>query len=310
MRNIMKKSSITAMVAVSFAWVLAFSQNYRGEGRMTGIVTDESGKPIEGVRVKLFSVKAAQGFEVTSDAKGEWKALYVRGGTWNIDFDKAGYMPKKISTNIQESFKNPPIQTTLQKIEGLVITEELKAALTEGNKLSEEKKYAEAVAVYEKLLNENPEAYVINKNIGNCYFELQQYGKAEEYYRKVLDKDPGNAEIMLLIGNSYANRGEKDKAMEWYSKIEFEKITDPTVLFNIGSGFYGQSKYDEAIKYYKRAIELQKDFTDAIYQLGLAYLAAGNNAEAIATFESYLKFDADSARAGQVKGFLEFLKKK
>lgn len=289
---------------------LAFSQSYRGQGRLTGIVTDESGKPIEGVRVKLFSIKAGQGFEVMSDAKGEWKAMYIRGGAWNIDFEKAGYMPKKISTNIQESPQNPPVKTTMQKIEGLIITEELKAALTEGNKLAAEKKYEEAIAVYEKLLSENPEAYIINKNIGNCYFELQQYDKAEEYYRKVLDKEPGNAEIMLLVGNCYANRGDKDKAMEWYSKIEFEKITDPTVLYNIGSGFYSQSKYDEAIKYYKRAIELQKDFLDAIYQLGLVYLATGNNAEAIATFESYLKYDADSARANQVKSFLDFLKKK
>jgi len=289
---------------------LAFSQSYRGQGRLTGFVTDEEGKPIEGVRVKLYSVKAAQGFEVVTDAKGEWKAMYIRGGAWNIDFDKAGYAPKKISTSIQESFQNPPVQTKLQKIEGLIITEDLKAALNEGNKLSEEKKYEEAIAVYEKLLSQNPDAYIINKNIGNCYFELQKYDKAEEYYRKVLDKELDNAEIMLLIGNCYGNRGEKDKAMEWYGKIEFDKITDPTVLFNIGSGFYSQSKYEEALKYYKRAVEIQKDFLDGIYQLGLTYLAMDNNAEAVATFESYLKYDSDSPKANQVKNFLDFLKKK
>jgi len=305
----MKKTGLFLTFTILLAG-LAFSQSYRGQGRLTGIVTDQDGKPIEGVRVKLFSVKAAQGLEVMTDAKGEWKAMYIRGGAWNIDFDKAGYAPKKISTSIQESFQNPPVQTKLQKIEGLIITEELKAALSEGNKLSEEKKYEEAIAVYDKLLSQNPDAYIIAKNIGNCYFELQKYDKAEEYYRKVLEKDPTNAEIMLLIGNCYTNRGEKDKAMEWYGKIEFEKIIDPTVLFNIGSSFYSQSKYEEALKYYKRAVEIQKDFLDAIYQLGLTYLAMGNNAEAIATFESYLKYDADSPKANQVKNFLDFLKKK
>jgi tetratricopeptide (TPR) repeat protein len=304
----MKKAGLFLVFTILLVG-LAVSQSYRGQGRLTGFVTDEEGKPIEGVRVTLYSVKAAQGFEVATDATGEWKAMYIRGGAWNIDFDKAGYAPKKISTRIQESFQNPPVQTKLQKIEGLIIIEDLKAALNEGNKLSEEKKYEEAIAVYEKLLSENPDAYVINKNIGNCYFELQKYDKAEEYYRKVLDKDPDNAEIMLLIGNCYGNRGEKDKAMEWYGKIEFDKITDPTVLFNIGSGFYSQSKYEEALKYYKRAVEIQKDFLDAIYQLGLTYLAMGNNAEAIATFEGYLKYDTDSPKANQVKNFLDFLKK-
>jgi Tfp pilus assembly protein PilF len=57
-------------------------------------------------------------------------------------------------------------------------------------------------------------------------------------------------------------------------------------------------------------VEKQKDSTDALYQLGLTYLNLQKNAEAIATFESYLKIDADSPRASQVVGFLEFLKKK
>ena len=34
-----------------------FSQSYKGQGRMTGVVTDQAGKPLEGVKVKLFSLK-------------------------------------------------------------------------------------------------------------------------------------------------------------------------------------------------------------------------------------------------------------
>lgn len=288
---------------------LIFSQAYKGQGRMTGVLYDQDGKPLEGVKVKLFSMRAQSGFETVTDAKGEWKANYIRGGGWNIDFDKVGYAPKKITTHIQESPQNPPIEIKLQKVEGLVITEELKMGINQGNKLFEEQKYEEAIGVYENLLTANPEAYVIAKNIGNCYFQLQKYDKAEEYYRKILEKEPSNAAIMLLLGNCYANRGETDKAMEWYNKIEFEKITDQMVLFNIGSGFYSHSKFGEAIKYYKRAIEIQKDFLDAIYQLGLAYIALGNNQDAIATFEGYIKYDTDSPKATQVRSFLDYLKK-
>ena len=55
---------------------------------------------------------------------------------------------------------------------------------------------------------------------------------------------------------------------------------------------------------------VREDFLDGLYQLGLTYLALGRNPEAIGPFEDYLKIDAGSERAGQVKGFLEFLKKK
>jgi len=294
------------LVATSFI----FSQSYRGQGRIRGVVTDQDGTPLEGVRVKLFSIRGQSGLEVVTNAAGEWTANYVRGGGWNIDFEKAGYAPKSISTQIQEVSNNPPVEIKLQKVEGIVITDELTAALEEGNRLFEEKKYQEAIASYESLLAKTPDAYIIYINIGNCWFELQDYDKAEEAYKKVLEKEPDNYNVILLIGNCYANRGQEDKALEWYGKIEFEKITDPMVLYNIGTSFTKQSKLEDALKFYKRAVELRPDFLDAIYQLGLTYLALGNNPEAMAAFENYLKYDSESERAAQVKGFIEFLKKK
>jgi Tfp pilus assembly protein PilF len=305
----MKKTLLTALLLI-LAATLVFSQSYRGQGRLKGKVTDEEGKPLAGVKVKLFSVKGQSGFEVTTNAEGEWTANYIRGGGYNIDFLKPGYEPKSISTSIPEATNNPPVDVKLKKAAGLMITEELRAALAAGNALFEEKKYEEACRVYEDLIAKNPDVYVLYKNVGNCRFELQQYDLAEAAYRKVLEKEPGNPDILLLIGNCYANRDEPGKAMEWYNKIEFEKITDPTVLFNIGTSFTKQSRFEDALRYYKRSVEVQKDYLDGLYQLGLTYLALGRNPEAIGPFEDYLKIDPDSPRAGQVKGFLEFLKKK
>lgn len=302
----------TGLIVLSMliAFSLLQAQSWKGLGRLKGVVVDQDGQPIEGVKVKLFSVRGQSGFEVTTDAKGEWFANYIRGGGWNIDFEKTGYLPKKLSTNIPEITKNPPIQTQLQKVEGPMLTDEIKAELNEGNKLFEEKQYEAAIAAYQDILAKNPDITIINMNIGNCYFEQQKYDLAEEAYKKVLEKDPKNAEAMLLIGNCYSNRGDNEKAMEWYGQIEFEKIRDQMALFNIGSKFYGQSKFDEALKYYRQAVEIQPDFTDAIYQLGLTHLAMSNYKEAIGVFEDYLKHDPDSERAGQVKGFIEFLKTK
>ena len=305
----MRKNAILILfVFICAAFI--FPQSYKGQGKIQGVVADDQGKPLAGVKITLFSQKAKSGLETVTDAEGRWRVNYVRGGGWNLDFEKLGYAPHKLSTQIQESGQNKPIEVKLKKVEGLIVTEELKAGLAKGNTLFDEKKYDEAAAVYEELVKTNPEAYIVYQNIGNSYFQMEMYDKAEEYYKKILDKDPKNAEAMLRIGNCCTNRGELDKALEWYNKIEFDKITDQMVLFNIGSSFYKQSKYDEAVKYYKRAIEIQADFLDAIYQLGLAYVALQNNAEALKTFESYLKYDADSPKAGQVKQFIEFLKKK
>ncbi len=304
----LRAGALVLIVMLSALTLLA--QEHKGQGRLTGYVFDEQGNPLEGVRVKLFSLKTQSGFEVVTDKAGKWVAAWIRGGGWNLDFEKFGYLPRKISVEVQEFGRNPEIKINLKKAEGLVITDELKDLLLKGNELFDQKKYEEAIVIYQQILEKYPDAYIIYKNIGNCYFQQEKYEEAEKEYQKILEKDPQNIDAMILIGNTYANRGLTDKAMEWYGKIAFEKIEDPVVLYNLGTNYYNSSRFEEALKYYQRAVELQKDFLDGIYQLGLTYLTLGKTTEAIQTFENYLKVDVDSERASQVKGFLEYLKKK
>jgi tetratricopeptide (TPR) repeat protein len=304
----MRKLSLLLIVLVALSFFL-YPQEYKGKGRQIGYVFDEQGAPLEGVTVKLFSLKVQQGFETKTDKEGKWVAFGIVGGGWNVDFEKFGFMPKKIAIQVNEWQRNPEVRLNLNKAEGLVVTEELKAMLSKGNELFDARKYDEAAAAFQEILAKFPDAFIINKNIGNCYFAQEKYDEAESSYQKILEKDPGSGEAILLIGNCYANRGQTEKALEWYGKIDFNKIDDPVVLYNVGTSYYNNSKFEEALKYYGKAVELQKDFTDGLYQLGLTYLAMNNQTEAIATFENYLKVDPDSTRAGQVKGFLEYLKK-
>jgi Flp pilus assembly protein TadD len=286
------------------------AQDYKGKGRLGGLVLDEAGNPLEGVSVKLFSLKAQGGLTVKTGKDGRWIAPWIRSGGWNVDFEKMGYAPKKIVVDISENKKNPDIELSLTKIEGLVITDEVKDLLGKGNELFEQDDFAGALALYQEIIAKYPEAFPIYRNIGNCYFAQEKYDLAEENYLKLLEKDPKNTEAIISVGNCYTNRGNSEKALEWYGKVEFEKIEDPIVLFNLGTNYYNNAKFEEALKFYQKAIEKQSDSTDALYQLGLTHLNLQKNAEAIADFESYLKVDPDSPRAAQVRSFIEYLKKK
>lgn len=307
----MKKSAlIPGLILVLAASSLLSAQDWKGKGRLGGLVLDQSGAPIEGVKVKLFSLKAQEGTEVLTDKTGHWMAAWIRSGGWNVDFEKIGYAPKKIVIEISETKKNPDVEIRLDKIEGLVITDEVKDLLTRGNELFEQKDYAGALALYQDILAKYPDAYPVHMNVGNCHFAEEKYDLAEQSYVKLLEKDPKNVNAVIAVGNCYANRGDSAKAMEWYSKLEFEKIEDPTVLYNLGTSYYNNAKFEDALKFYKKAVEKQKDSTDAMFQLGLTYLNLQKNAEAIVLFEEYLKVDATSARADQVRAFLDYLKKK
>jgi len=305
----MKKAGILVLTIV-LSSASVFSQDWTGQGRQIGYVYDEEGNPLEGVKVKLFFVKTQSGFELTTDKDGKWVALGIKGGTWYIDFEMPGYLPKKISWNVLDFRQtNPPLEVKLEKAEGLVLSDELRENFRKGATLYEEGNYEEAIKAFTTIIEEYPDAYIINLNIGNSYFQMENYDEAEKFYRKVIQEEPDNHMALMGIGNCYSNRGDSEKAMEWYNKIEFEKINDPAVLFNVGTTFYNSSNYEEALKYYKKSVEIEEGFLDGIYQLGLTYLALGRNAEALGEFEKYLTHDPDSEKASQVKGFIEYLKK-
>ena len=305
----MKKSAIL-LVSILLLISLVGAQAYKGKARVKGIVLDEQGHPIEGVHVKLYLPKAEGGVRATTDSKGIWKANWIRFGSWSVDFEKLGYEPKKISIQVSEAKKNPLVDVVLIKAKGLVISEDIKSRLDKGNALFDQGKYDEAIALFQTMVEENPDLYVIYTNIGNCYFQQNKYDEAITSYQKVLEQDPENVSAMLSIGNSLANAGDNEKAMAWYKKINMEKITDVTVLYNIGTALYNKSEFKEALRYYQRAVDLKEDFLDGLYQLGLANLTLGNKEEAISSFNKYLEKDSESARAEQVKGFLSYLKKR
>lgn len=287
--------------------VLCYAQAYRGKGKVKGIIKDEAGNPISNVSIKLYHVKSASSFETTSDQTGMWYAYWVRGGLWYIDFNKEGYLPKRISVTLQEITTNPDIEIVMKQVKGKVIPKEVLKKLDKGNQLYDAKKYDEAIIEYNKILELYSDIYLINKNIANCYFNKGDYQKAIDYYQKVLDKEPNNTDALLGIGNSYSQT-EAAKAMEYYNKINIEEIQDPIILYNMATFYYNEKDYQKALSLYEASIKIKSDFTDSLYQIGVAYIALGENQKALQAFENFLLYDSTSDKAMQVKDFINYLK--
>lgn len=286
-----------------------FSQAYKGEGRLRGLVTDMEGNPLESATIKLFSIRANSGFETKSDKKGEWKADWIRSGLWHIDFMKTGYEPHKISIRISEMKKNPFLEIKLKKIEGLAMTEKIVEDFEKANEYYDEEMYEKAIAAYGKILEDYPDAFIINKNIGNAYFALGDYEKAVEFYKKVMEKQEENSEMFILIGNAYINKKDHEKALEWYRKVNVGDIEDVIPVYNIGVLFFNDRNYEKAIAYFKRAVEIDEEFSDGYYQLAMSYLASGQNEEVVELLEKFLEIDPESSKAPTARLIIETLTK-
>ena len=309
----MKKVLTIVALAVFLAVSLIAQSGVIGKGKIKGTVVDEKGQPLAGVTVKLFSLKAQSFFlpNPKTDIEGKWRAVYLRSGSWNIDFEKAGYEAKKISYRVDDTpgAKQPEIEIKLLKIEGIALTEDIVSELEKGNLLFAEKKYQEALLAYEDILKKNPDVFIIYKNIGNCYFALEKYDQAVEFYQKLYEKQPKSAEIMTLIGNSYVNAKNMEKAMEWYGKIPFEEIKDVDTLYNIGANLTNNNKNDLALKYFKRAVEVDAGFAEGYYQLGMTHTALNQIPEALDALKKFMELAPESPNFGTAKAIVDAFSK-
>jgi tetratricopeptide (TPR) repeat protein len=310
----MKKTVVIAAVILLLGPV-ALSAQIQGRGKLRGIILDaDTGKPLPGVTVKAYCevVDAYYQPSPVTDKDGAWRAVFIRTGMWKLDFEKIGYIPQKLSTrvNYDPGVLEKPLEIKLQVIKGLVVKESIAGLVEKADKLFSEKKYGEARVSYEKLLADNPDLYVLNKNIGNCWFAAEDYPKAIEAYMLVFQKQPDRADILAAIAHSYNNSGQKEKAAEWYKKVPFEQVTDIDTAYNAGILIYGTGEAAEAARYFKKAVAIDPEFADGWYQLGMASAALNSPDDAVAALKKFLQLAPDSPQAPTAKAVMEALIKK
>jgi predicted Zn-dependent protease len=282
----------------------------RGMGRVAGKVTDESGKPIEGVTVKATIAAGGSPVTTKSNSKGDWVLAGIAPGTWNIDFEKAGWEPRNISVPVVELTTIPPIQVTLKAAVARADPNvEIKAELEKAATLLNARKYADARAIYESLLAKYPEVHQLHPMLARTYHAEKNLDKAIEHLRVAVDKMPDNIEAKLLLGNTLIEVGKTDEAKQMLSAIDSSKIADPTVLLNVGITLVNQGKAGDALTYFDQVVTRFPAHADGYYYRGITYLQLQKNAEAKADLEKFVGLASpDAPELAMAKKILEQLK--
>lgn len=312
----MKKLLLIITLVLGLSLILS-SQATAGRGKMRGVVFDAAtGEPLEGVTVKLYCVKAVAYYRPTqkTDKNGKWKALHIRGGMWNIDFEKVGYEPKKLAYNVdtRPGMRRDAIEIKMRKMEGPALEANIVEEINKASDLLNENKVQEAITEFTAIKEKYKESSgiaIVNLYIGNAYSQLEDYAKAISSYKEALDKYPTNTNLLLSIGNSYSNMNQPDQAMEWFKKIPFDQIDNTDTLYNIGVGFYNSFKYEDALKYFLKAVEIDDQFAPGYYQLGMTYTAMSKTAEAVEALKKFMELDPESPDYQTAKAIVDAFSK-
>jgi tetratricopeptide (TPR) repeat protein len=275
-------------------------------GRLAGKVTDEQGKPLEGVTVK-FELPGSGGTQAKTNNKGEWALGGIAPGAWHVDFDKAGYDSVRITVSVEELSRVPPIQTKLKQ-SAVDPNTVIQAELLKASGLLGEKKFGEARAIYEGILAKYPQAYQVEPLIARTYYGEQQYDKAIDHLKIAVAKDPGSIENKLLLGNILIERGRAEEGRQVLASVDDAAVKDPTTFVNVGIGLINQEKPDEALVYFEKAIGRFPQSGDAYYYRALIRLQKDDREGAKADLKKFLELAPNALEAAAARKALEQIK--
>lgn len=156
----------------------------------------------------------------------------------------------------------------------------------------------------QKLLNE-----------GNELYKNDQDEQAIEVYKKATELDPNNGEIYFRLGLAYMATGKRDEATDSFNKsVEvYEKYLrtnqkDAQAYYIMGQalvrlGNYQEDRgkapkvYLEAVAALKKAVALEPENGDMYYELGVAYNRLFQYQDAVKAFEKATELDPSNYRA-------------
>jgi len=297
------------------------AQDWRGKGRVDGWVKDPSGKPVADAKVELKREKGG-GTSTSTNKKGYWAIMGLRGGTWNVDIAAPGFEARQISVSVSEVGRIPSMEIQLQPAAapapaapqaGAAAPEagagpEIIAAIELGNKLLAEKKYAEARAEYEKALAAVPDNTAILGGIAQTYNGEGNKAKAIEVIRRITELDPADTPHRVLLANLLLEQGKLEEGKTILEALPPGSITDSSVYQNLGILFMNKNKGEEARAYLTKAIELDPADPYGYYYRGIALVQAKKSAEAKADLKKFLELKPDAPEAAEVREILQALK--
>ena len=316
--NKMNKKLWAVLACVFVMTSLGFAQAGRGKGRLTGSVVDEKGQPVLAAQVKIEFEKGGLKDTTTVNKKGEWGFIGLGTGQCIVTATADGYLDTSEVVHVQQLDKNKFVALVLKEDKEKKIRLHDAAALEEidkGNQLFSERKFDEALAVYQNFATNNPNVYQIYFNIGDVYREKGEFAKANEQYVIAQGKAKEKADVVMQakalasLGEVCLRQEKLKEAQEYFTQSIALNPKDELLAYNVAEIFFGRSQTDKAIEYYKLAIQIKPEWSEPYLKMGYAYLNKGDMKLAIESLNEFLKRDPESPQAPVVKGLIESLTK-
>jgi tetratricopeptide (TPR) repeat protein len=201
--------------------------------------------------------------------------------------------------------------------------------IREGFARLEEDKVVKGVRALERAAALAPGNAPLNAFLGEHFFKKGRTALAEGYLSRALAADPEDGRVRLLLGLSCGDEGEAARAKELLSEAvrrgdssfavhfalgrlsaaesdwkaalaQFKRALSarpcPEAHYVIGLVYYQLGRDRLAQRHLARAVEMELEYAEAFYLLGLVHLRTGQRERAAEAFDAALALDSQEPR--------------
>jgi hypothetical protein len=176
------------------------------QGRVTGVVKDADGHPVKGATVLARSPNYSP-VTVTSDRKGRYAFLGLRGGPWTFTVNAPGFQPAHRQSTTRSMGANAPLDFELEPASELappsplagLDVRALQRQLASAAELEVEGKLDESIAAYRDLLAKMPALTSVHVQLGVLFERKGDGENAVAAYQAAMKADPLNARARTAL---------------------------------------------------------------------------------------------------------------
>ena len=164
-----------------------------------------------------------------------------------------------------------------------------------------QERYAEALAVYRRVLETDPQYAPAYAGMGDTLFRLERHAEALEALTQAVTLRPdlpSAGRLYRLMGQAAQKLGRPQAAAEHYGRALEIDPGDAEAIDLLASTWFGQRLYQEALNLYGRLVEIDPDSAQTHANIGATLYYLGRVGEAIRSYQHALSLNPslESAR--------------
>jgi tetratricopeptide (TPR) repeat protein len=148
--------------------------------------------------------------------------------------------------------------------------------------------FAKATEALSRYLADRPESWQARQMLGLALIELGRDEEAAPLLEAALESNPQDASLLFGLGLAYL-RLKRPEVKTMIERLAATSSGEPFAHLLKGQNYLADSDFQHAVESLEAAAKFSDDLPRLQFSLGVAYLRAGRNQEALRAFEHELK---------------------